>query len=104
LRSRTRKRTPTAPEVPTVGEELNLPDYDVDSWVAVFAPAKTPAAIVARMHREIARVVQLPEVRQKLLDQGADPIGSSPEELGRLVKTELNTWATVIRDAGIKAE
>ena len=100
----TRKRTPTAPEIPTVGEELNLPDYDVDSWVAVFAPAKTPAAIVARMHREIARVVQLPEVRQKLLDQGADPIGSSPEELGRLVKTELNTWATVIRDAGIKAE
>src|SRR4030095_12651151 len=63
----TRKRTPTAPEIPTVAEELNLPDYEVDSWVAIFAPAKTPAAIVARMQKEIARVVQLPEVQSTLL-------------------------------------
>jgi tripartite-type tricarboxylate transporter receptor subunit TctC len=100
----TRKRTPTAPEIPTVAEELNLPDYEVDSWVAIFAPAKTPAAIIARMHKEIARVVHLPEVKQKLLEQGADPVGGSPEELGRVVKTELKSWATVIRDAGIKPE
>lgn len=100
----TKKRTPTAPEVPTVAEELNLPDYEVDSWVGIFAPAKTPAAIVARMHREIAKVVHLPEVKQKLLEQGADPVGSSPEELERVVRTELRNWAILIRDAGIKAE
>ena len=100
----TRKRTPTAPEIPTVAEELNLPDYDVDSWVAMFAPAKTPAAIVARMHKEIARVVHLPEVRQRLLEQGADPVGSSPQALDRIVRTELKSWATVIRDAGIRPE
>jgi tripartite-type tricarboxylate transporter receptor subunit TctC len=100
----TRKRSPTAPEIPTVAEELSLPDYDVDSWVAMFAPAKTPAAIVARMQKEVARVVHLPEVKQKLLDQGADPVGSSPEELGRVVKSELKSWAAVIRDAGIKLE
>ena len=100
----TRKRTPTAPEIPTVAEELNLPDYEVDSWVAIFAPAKTPAAIVARMQKEIARVVRLPEVTQKLLEQGADPVGSSQEELARVVRTELKSWATVIRDAGIKSE
>ena len=100
----TRKRTPTAPEIPTVAQELNLPDYEVDSWVAIFAPAKTPAAIVARMQKEVARAVHLPEVKQKLLDQGADPVGSSQEELGRVVETELKSWAAVIRNSGIKAE
>jgi len=100
----TRKRTPTAPEIPTVAQELNLPDYEVDSWVAIFAPAKTPAAIVARMQKEVARAVHLPEVKQKLLDQGADPVGSSQEELGRVVKTELKSWAAVIRNSGIKVE
>jgi len=100
----TRKRTPTAPEIPTVAQELNLPDYEVDSWVAIFAPAKTPAAIVARMQKEVARAVHLPEVKQKLLDQGADPVGSSQEELGRVVETELKSWAAVIRNSGIKVE
>ena len=100
----TRKRTPTAPEIPTVAQELNLPDYEVDSWVAIFAPAKTPAAIVARMQKEVARAVHLPEVKQKLLDQGADPVGSSQEELRRVVETELKSWAAVIRNSGIKVE
>ncbi len=100
----TRKRTPTAPEIPTVAQELNLPDYEVDSWVAIFAPAKTPAASVARMQKEVARAVHLPEVKQKLLDQGADPVGSSQEELRRVVETELKSWAAVIRNSGIKVE
>jgi len=100
----TRKRTAAATDIPTVAEELNLPDYEVDSWCAMFAPAKTPAAIVARMQKEIARVVHLPEVKQKLVEQGADPVGGSPEELDRVVKTELRSWAAVIRDAGIKPE
>jgi tripartite-type tricarboxylate transporter receptor subunit TctC len=100
----TRKRTASAPDIPTVAEELNLPDYEVDSWCAMFAPAKTPAAIVARMQRDIARVVHLPEVKQKLIEQGADPVGSTPEELDRVVKTELKSWGAVIRDAGIKPE
>jgi tripartite-type tricarboxylate transporter receptor subunit TctC len=100
----TLKRWPAAPEIPTVAEELNLPDYEVDSWVAMFAPAKTPAAIVARMQKEVARVLNLPEVKQKLIEQGADPVGGSPEELDRVVKSELKRWAVVIRDAGIKLE
>jgi tripartite-type tricarboxylate transporter receptor subunit TctC len=100
----TLKRNPAAPEIPTVAEELNLPDYDVDSWVAMFAPAKTPEPIIARMHKEIARVVRLTEVRQKLLEQSADPVGSSPEELARVVRTELKRWPEVIRAAGIKLE
>jgi tripartite-type tricarboxylate transporter receptor subunit TctC len=100
----TKKRTAAAPDIPTVAEELGLPDYEVDSWCAMFAPAKTPASIVARMQKEVARVVQVPEVRQKLVEQSADPVGSSPEELDRIVKSELKSWAAVIRDAGIKPE
>src|SRR6267154_942195 len=100
----TRKRTASAPDLPTVAEELSLPDYEVDSWLALFAPAKTPEPIIARMHKEVARVLHLPEVRQKLLDQSADPVGSSPEELGRVVKTELRKWAEVVRSAKIKID
>src|SRR5262245_57118423 len=100
----TKRRTAAAPDIPTVAEELSLADYEVDSWCAMFAPAKTPTAIVARMQKDVARVVQLPDVKQRLLDQGADAVGSSAEELDRLVKTELKSWAAVIRDAGIKPE
>ena len=100
----TLKRTPAAPEIPTVAEELNLPDYEVDTWLALFAPAKTPEPIIARMQREAARVLHLPDVRQKLLEQSSDPVGSSPEELERVVRAELKRWAEVIRSAKIKAD
>jgi tripartite-type tricarboxylate transporter receptor subunit TctC len=100
----TQKRNPGAPEIPTLAEALNIPDYEVDSWYAMFAPAKTPPAIVARMQREVARVIQLPEVKQKLLEQGGDTVGSSPEALERVVKGELKKWAELIRDAKIKLE
>jgi tripartite-type tricarboxylate transporter receptor subunit TctC len=100
----TLKRSPGAPEVPTVAEALGLPDYEVDSWIAMFAPAKTAPFVITRMQKEIARVVQLPEVRAKLIEQTADPVASSPEELERVVKAELTKWAEVIRSAKIKAD
>ena len=100
----TRKRSPAAPDIPTVAEALNIPDYEVDSWVALFAPAKTPEPMIARMHKELSRVLQLAEVRQKLVEQTADPVGSTPEELQRIVKSELKRWAEVIGKAGIKGE
>src|SRR5260221_799077 len=100
----TLKRTAAAPEIQTVAEELNLPDYEVDTWLALFAPARTPEAIIARMHKEVARVLHLPEVKQKLIEQSADPVGSSPEELGRVVKTELKKCAEVVRSAKIRID
>ena len=100
----TLKRNPGAPEIPTVAEALNMPDYEVDSWYAIFAPARTPPAAVARMQREMARVIQLPDVKQKLLEQGGDTVGSSPEALGQVVRGELKKWAELIRDAKIKLE
>jgi tripartite-type tricarboxylate transporter receptor subunit TctC len=98
------RRNPGAPEIPTVAEALKIPDYEVDSWYAMFAPAKTPPAIVARMQKEVARVIQLPDVKQALLVQGGDTVGSTPEELDRVVKGELRKWAELIRDAKIKVD
>ena len=100
----TLKRSPGAPEVPTVAEALNLPDFEVDSWIAMFAPAKTSPAVVARMQKEIARVVQLPQVRQKLIDQTGDPVASTPAELERVVKSDLKKWAEVIQAAKIRVD
>jgi tripartite-type tricarboxylate transporter receptor subunit TctC len=100
----TLKRSPGAPEIPTVAEALDLPDYEVDSWYAMFAPARTPAAVIARMHKEIQRVVQLPEVRQKLIEQGGDPVAGPPEQLDRVVKAELRKWVEVIQAAKIKVD
>jgi tripartite-type tricarboxylate transporter receptor subunit TctC len=100
----TLKRSPGAPEIPTVAEALNLPDYEVDSWYAMFAPARTPAAVIARMHKEIQRAVQLPDVRQKLVEQGGDPVAGPPEQLERVVKAELKKWAEVIQAAKIKVD
>jgi tripartite-type tricarboxylate transporter receptor subunit TctC len=100
----TLKRAPGAPEIPTVAEALGLPDYEVDSWIAMFAPARTPPSAIARMQKEIARTVRLPEVRARLIEQTADPVASSPEELDRVVKAELKKWAGVIGSAHIKAD
>lgn len=100
----TLKRSPAAPDIPTVAEALNLPDYEVDSWVALFAPAKTPQTAITRMQKEVARVLQLPDVRRKLIEQTADPVGSTPEELQRIVRAELERWAEVIAKAGIKGD
>jgi tripartite-type tricarboxylate transporter receptor subunit TctC len=100
----TLKRSPAAPDIPTVAEALNMPDYEVDSWYALFAPARTPSAIVFRVQQEVVRALQLGEVKQRLLEQGADPVGSRPEELDRIVKAELKRWAEVIRQARIKLE
>jgi len=100
----TAKRNPGAPDVPTVAEALKLPDYEVDSWYALFAPAKTSPAIVARMQKAIAQTIQLPDVKQKLLEQGGDTVGSSPEYLERVVKKELAKWPEIIRAAQIKVD
>jgi len=100
----TLKRNPGAPEIPTVAEALKMPDYEVDSWYALFAPAKTPAPIIAKMQKAVAQTIELPDVKQKLLEQGGDTVGSSPEELDRVVKRELRRWAEVIRQAKIVLE
>jgi tripartite-type tricarboxylate transporter receptor subunit TctC len=100
----TAKRTPILPEVPTIAEATGLKDFEVDSWYAVFAPAKAPDEVVARMNKEIATVVARPDVKAKLLEQGADAMSSTPERLGQMVKREIAEWRAVVKHANIEAE
>ena len=76
----------------------------MDSWYAVFAPAKTPDEVIARMNREIAAVAARPDVKAKLLEQGADGVSSTPEQLGDMVKREVAEWRAVVRHANIQPE
>src|SRR5688500_6118762 len=100
----TRQRTSILPDVPTVAEAAGLPNYEVDSWYAVFAPAKTPDEAVARMNREIAAAVSRPEVKAKLLEQGAEGRSSSPEALGKIVSHEIGEWRAVVKHAHIAVD
>jgi len=100
----TAKRTPILPDVPTIAEATGLKDFEVDSWYAVFAPAKTPDEVVARLNKEIATVVARPDVKAKLLEQGADGMSSTPERLGQMVKREIAEWRAVVKHAKIEAE
>jgi tripartite-type tricarboxylate transporter receptor subunit TctC len=97
------KRTAAAPEVPTIAESA-LPGYDAVQWYGVLAPAQTPADIVTKLHAEIARILQLPEVKDRLLGDGADPVGNTPDEFARFIRAETAKWTKVARDAGIKPE
>ena len=100
----TRGRTSILPDVPTVAEASGLKNYEVDSWYAVFAPAKTPDEVIARMSREIAAVVARPEVKAKLLEQGAEGRSSTPEALGKVVKREILEWRGLVKHANIEAD
>jgi tripartite-type tricarboxylate transporter receptor subunit TctC len=92
------KRSPAAPEIPTVAE--TIPGFEATSWFAVFAPANTPRAIVDRINAEIQRVYKLPDVQQRLATLGLDPILSSPEELARYQAAEIGKWAKVVKESG----
>ncbi len=97
------KRSPVFPDVPTMAE-LGFKDYEVDSWYAMFVPAKTPQPIIDALYRATVKVVSEPAVKEKLIAQGAEAVGSTPAQLGAIVKTELVKWKKVTKDAAIKAE
>jgi len=95
------KRSAVAPDIPTLIES-GLSDFDVQGWFGWLAPAKTPAPIVARLNAEIANILKDPVVRERLVAQGSDPAGGTPEEFGRFIQSEYERWAKVIKTANIK--
>ena len=97
------KRSAAAPEIPTVAE-TGLPGYEATAWQGVLAPAGTPREIIVKLNTEIVRVINLPEVRKQLADQGYEPAGTTPEQFGEYIKTEIAKWTRVIKAAGLKAE
>jgi tripartite-type tricarboxylate transporter receptor subunit TctC len=97
------KRSPAKPDLPTV-DEAALHGFEANTWHGVVVPAGTPAAIVARLNREIVAILHMPEIVERLSGQGAEALGSTPEEFAAYIRSETLKWARVVRDSGAKAE
>jgi tripartite-type tricarboxylate transporter receptor subunit TctC len=97
------KRSALMPELPTVAES-GVPGYEASSWYGLLAPAKTPRPVVLRLNAEAKRALAVPEINERLIAQGVDPVGNSPEEFAAYVRTEIIKWAKVIKASGAKPE
>ncbi len=92
------------PEVPTIASAAGLPGFEAVSWYALMAPAGTPREVIAKIHGDVAKALQLPDVRERLAGMGAEPSGESPAELAARIKAEYDRWGEVVRKANIKAD
>jgi tripartite-type tricarboxylate transporter receptor subunit TctC len=97
------KRSELMPEVPTM-EEAGVKDVIVPVWYALLAPAATPREIVKALNDATVRAARAPDLKQRLVDQGADPVGNSAEEFGKLLREEVARWAEVVKLSGAKAD
>ena len=97
------RRSPVAPDLPTVAE-AGVPGYEVTVWFGLVAPAGTPRDVVARLNAEVLKILAMPDVRERFLAQGVEPLGSTPDEFAAHIRAQMDKWAKVVKDAGIKAE
>jgi tripartite-type tricarboxylate transporter receptor subunit TctC len=97
------RRSALAPELPTLAES-GFPGFEVVGWFGWLAPAKTPKAIVDRLSAEIVRILKQPDMKERLLTLGADPVASTPQEFTAFIAAEHAKWARVIREANIRVE
>ena len=99
----TAKRSPAAPNIPTIAES-GLPGYESTSWYGMLAPARTPPAIVTRLHEVIVAVLASPDMKDKLGSQGLDPVGNTPQQFAAVIKSEITKWAKVVKASGARPE
>src|SRR5204862_448082 len=97
------KRSPGLPDLPTI-RESGFPDYETYEWYGLFAPARTPKEIVARLGQEIARILKDPELRELMLVQGAELVSNSPEEFGQFVSAEMDKWGPLARRINLRVD
>jgi len=95
------KRSAAVPELPTM-QEAGLKGYESATWYGIVAPAQTPADVINTLNTELVAIIRQPEVRQRLSNEGADPVGSSAAEFGAHIRSEIEKWRKVIRAAGIE--
>jgi tripartite-type tricarboxylate transporter receptor subunit TctC len=100
----TARRTPLAPEYPTVDEAAGLKGYEAVVWVGLLAPAGTPAAIVNRLNAEVERLQQTRELRGQLASQSADPYRATPASFAELIRNDIAKYGKIVRDTGLKVE
>ena len=96
-------RSSAAPEVPTVAES-GLPGFEAVAWICMAAPAGTPQPIVNKLRGDIVKVLAMPDVKEKFIALGADPVGNTPEEFSAYLKTEIAKWGKVVKDSGAKVD
>jgi len=98
------RRSPLIPDVPTVAES-GYPGFEAQVWIAIMAPAKTPSAVVQRLHAELARIIRDPALKLVLWDrQWIDPVGATPEETFAVIRREGEKWAAIVKSAGLEVE
>ena len=97
------KRSPGLPNTPTFAES-GVPGFDTYEWYGVFAPGKLPKDVLAKLSREIARIIKLPDMSEKLSAQGAIPVGNTSDEFAAFVKREMDTWGKVAQQVGLKPD
>jgi len=97
------KRSALMPELPTVAE-AGVPGYQSVIWSGVLAPARTPRSVIDRLNGALVRILQQPELRERLVQLGSDPVGSTPEQFGAFIRTEIDKWGKIARIAGVRAE
>jgi tripartite-type tricarboxylate transporter receptor subunit TctC len=97
------KRSRTAEEIPTLAE-AGVPGYDANAWFGVFAPTGTPAAVIAKLHAEISKIVKIPENRERFLALGAEPVGSTPDQFAAFYRNEVLKWGKVVRESGAQID
>jgi tripartite-type tricarboxylate transporter receptor subunit TctC len=97
------KRTPIAPEIPTLAES-GLPGFDAITWYGVMAPAKTPPEIVRQLASEIGQILGAPDIRKRFLEMGSEPAEVNPESFGRFLDAEARRWLEVVRESGAKMD
>ena len=97
------QRSAAAPDIPTIAEQ-GMPGFEVNSWYGVFVPGKTPKPVVARLNKEILRVVSMADVKERLARDGVEAEGSTPAELDAIVKNERKVWVKVIKEANITVQ
>jgi tripartite-type tricarboxylate transporter receptor subunit TctC len=98
-----KKRSAALPDVPTI-EEGGVPGYDAGNWIGIAAPAGTPAPIVARLHKEISGMLDLPEIQKQIASDGSEIMRMSPSEFAAYMDNEMAKWGRVVKQAGIKAQ
>jgi tripartite-type tricarboxylate transporter receptor subunit TctC len=99
-----KRRSALLADVPTIAEVSAMPDFEAVSWYALMAPARTPETIIAKLHAGVVRALNRPDVKAALVEQGATPVGNSPDQLAAIIAADSARWAKVIKDANIRAD
>jgi tripartite-type tricarboxylate transporter receptor subunit TctC len=96
-------RAAVMPEVPTI-DESGLRGYESNAWYGLLAPAKTPQPAIDQLHREMVKVLQLAEIRDSFKNQGAEPVGNTPDQFRAIIRTEIEKWRKVVQSTGARVD